>query len=106
MTEFISPLKAWPGRFTLPDPDNFSGTQWKVYKDSVNRPLRSSYADTHLFGYAALEMIARFGQWEVGIPIKEVQSWETNPDEERVKLIAWIGREFNRYMVRIIDPKE
>lgn len=106
MKEFTSFLKAWPGKFSLPEPDDFSGLHWKVYKDGLNKPLRSAYADTHRFAYTALEMIARHGAWEMEIPIEEVQAWETDPAAERIKLIAWVGYEFNRYMVGIIDPKE
>lgn len=130
MTEFKSPLKTWPGSFTLPDPDDFSGVHWKAYKDSVNKAIRAEYivAETHRYGYSCLEFIADHGSWNITVitgyeteeidgrktekpivavlPLPVVRSWETNPDEERTKLIAWIGREFNRYMMRIVDPKE
>lgn len=129
MTEFTSPLKAWPGSFALPDPDDFSGVHWKAFKDGYNKPKRSTYADIHHYAYAGLELIAQFGQWNMAkvigeetvqvdekkaetrpitepLPIGTVQSWETDPDSERIKLIAWIGREIDRYTSRIIDPKE
>ena len=106
MKEFKSPLQGWEGGFSLPDPNDFSGTHWRTWTDSVNKPLRSSYATTHLFGYAGLELIAKHGRWDLEIPIKQVQAWEMSPDDERVKLIAWVGAEVKRYITGIIDPKE
>lgn len=101
-----SPLNAWPGTVTLPHPDAFSGTHWQTWKDEVNRPLRKHYARTHLYAYAGLELIAAHGQWDMEIPLAEVRSWEKDPDAERVKLVAWLGRSLMFYMDDIIDPKE
>lgn len=120
MTEFTSPLKAWPGRFTLPDPDDFSRVHWDAFKDSFNKPARTVYADIHHYGYAGLELIEKFGKWDMKavikdssteeetekLPISAVRSWETSPAAERTKLIAWIGREIDRYISRVVDPKE
>lgn len=104
--EFTSPLKAWEGSFTLPEPDDFSGAHWQLWSAAVNKPKRSSYADSHLFGYAGLEVVARYGEWKFAVGLEEVRSWEERPEAERVKLIAWIGKEISAYMRGIIDPKE
>jgi hypothetical protein len=110
--EFVSPLKSWPGSFSLPDPDDFSGLDWKTWKAAVDKPLREPYAYTHLFAYAGLELVARHGDWDIRtageekLPLATVQSWETSPDDERVKLISWIGREVRFYITGIIDPKD
>lgn len=101
-----SPLKAWPGSITLPEPNEFSGTQWQAWKDAVNKPLRASYSRTHLYCYTGLDLLAQHGGWEMEIPLAEVRAWETDPDAERVKLVAWLGRTFHDYMEDIIDPKE
>lgn len=106
MKQFTSPLKAWEGSFSLPSPDEFSGAHWKVWTKAVNQPKRGAYAETHLFGYAGLDLLKKYGEWNLSIPIEEVRAWETNPDDERVKLISWIGREIRFYIVGIIDPKE
>lgn len=106
MRTFTSPLKAWEGEFSLPDPDDFSGTHWKVWREAVNQPRRTPYADTHLYGYTGLELVKQFGEWKMTVPLAEVQSWENDPDNERTKLVAWIGREVRFYMNGIIDPKE
>jgi hypothetical protein len=101
-----SPLKAWPGKIELPLPDDFSGVHWLTWKDSVNQPRRKNYALTHLYCYSGLELIQAAGEWDIAIPLSEVQTWETAPDEERIKLVAWLGRTMMRYMDDIMDPKE
>jgi hypothetical protein len=40
------------------------------------------------------------------LSISEVQAWETEPAEEKTYLMAFIGREVERYITRLIDPKE
>lgn len=110
--EFISPLKAWPGKFTLPDPNEFNRNHWDAWKAAVQQPKRSSYSDTHLFGYAGLDLVARYGTWAIldgtgePLPIPTVRSWEDDPEAERMKLISWIGREIMYYNAAIVDPKE
>lgn len=106
MFELTSPLKAWPGTIKLPEPDDFSGTSWRVWKDSVNRPKRSQYALTHLYCYSGLELIEVSGEWDLKIPLAEVKAWEDDPDAERIKLVAWVGRSMMDYMDGIMDPKE
>jgi len=101
-----SPLKAWPGGIELPLPDEFSGVHWQAWKASVNKPKRKSYALTHLYCYAGLELIQAAGVWDIELPIDEVQKWETDPGAERIKLVAWLGRTFMGYMDNIIDPKD
>ena len=103
---FKSPLKAWPGGFELVKPDEFSGTHWQTWKASVNVARRKSYALTHLYAYAGLELIAVGGKWDFAISLAEVQAWEDDPDAERIKLIAWIGRTLMGYMDGIMDPKD
>jgi hypothetical protein len=106
MFELISPLKAWPGDVQLPDANDFSGTNWQVWKKAVNRPKRSQYALTHLYCYAGLELIEAAGEWKINIPIAEIKAWEDDPDAERIKLVAWLGRSMMTYMDDIMDPKE
>ena len=101
-----SPLKAWPGKFELPDPNDFSGVHWQTWKASVNRAKRKSYALTHLYCYAGLELIQTAGVWELDIPIDEVQAWEKAPEDERIKLVAWVGRTLMGYIDGIMDPKD
>ena len=100
-----SPLGAWPGEIHLPHPDEFSGVHWQLWKDCVNKPLRKSYANIHLYCYTGLELIEAHGEWQMEIPLAEVRAWERAPEDERVKLVAWIGREMMRYMQDIVDPK-
>ena len=101
-----SPLKAWPGGIELPNPNDYSGVHWQTWKESINRPTRKAYALTHLYCYAGLELIQTTGGWNFKIPLAEVQAWETNPADERIKLVAWLGRAIMRYMDDIMDPKE
>ena len=100
-----SPLKAWPGSISLPLPDEFSGVHWKTWKDAINRAKRKSYAITHLYCYAGLELIQAHGEWDISIPLADVQAWEDAPEDERIKLVAWLGRSVMGYMDDIMDPK-
>ena len=104
--EAASPLKAWPGSWTLPDSDEFNGEHWRVWKDAVNKPKRKAYALTHLYCYAGLELVAAAGSWDMSLPLEEVQAWENAPADERIKLVAWIGRTVMGYMDEIHAPKE
>lgn len=56
-----SPLDVWPGSIGLPEPNTFTGSHWRVWKDGVNLPKREAYSTLHLYFYAGLEMIAAFG---------------------------------------------
>ena len=102
-----SPLKAWPGGIGLPLPDEFNGVHWQNWKAGVNKPGRKGYAQVHLYCYSLLELIAAGGgEWDFDIPLAEVQAWEHDPEAERVKLMAWLGRSFMVYMDDILDPKD
>ena len=106
MLEIKSPLTAWSGSIKLPEPDEFSGLNWQTWRDSVNRPKRKDYALTHLYCYSGLELIQAAGEWELEIPLSEVQKWETDPENERIKLVAWLGRTMMQYIDGIVDPKD
>jgi len=101
-----SPLISWTGSIGLPEPDEFNGNHWQTWKKAVNRPKRQAYALTHLYCYAGLELIKAAGKWEMSLPIEEVQAWEAEPEDERIKLVAWLGRTLMTYMDNIMDPKE
>ncbi len=101
-----SPLKAWKGSIGLPEPDDFDGLHWRVWKGAVNRPKRKAYALTHLYCYSGLELIKSAGEWDIGIPLETIQLWEDSPEDERIKLVAWLGRTLMDYMDGIMDPKE
>jgi len=101
-----SPLKAWPGGVELPKPDDFNGVHWQIWKGAVNQPGRKAYALTHLYCYAGLELIKTAGVWNFEAPaLDEIQAWEKKPEDERIKLVAWIGREMMAYIDGIMDPK-
>jgi hypothetical protein len=101
-----SPLKAWPGGIELPKPDDFSGVHWQVYKRAYNKKKRAGYAQTHQQCYSGLELIKAVDGWHFDdITIDEVQAWESEPEDERIKLVAWIGKTIMLYIDSIIDPK-
>ncbi len=102
-----SPLKKWPGRVELVHPDQFRGTHWNMWRQCVSGHERHETIN-RLMGYAGLEFIERSaGTWAVdGLPLAEVKSWETKPDEEVIKVISWLGREFQEYIRAVTDPKE
>ena len=101
-----SPLKAWPGTIELPKPDEFNGIHWRAWKASVNMPKRKAYALTHLYCYSGLELIRAAGKWDIDLSLDEVLAWEDSPEDERIKLVAWLGRTTMNYMDGIMDPKE
>lgn len=101
-----SPLKAWPGSISLPEPDDFNGIHWRAWKNAINKPNRQNYALTHLYCYAGLELIKAVGEWKFEVALEDAMTWELEPEKERVKLVAWIGREMMSYMDGIMDPKE
>ena len=101
-----SPLKAWSGSIGLPKPDDFDGVHWRVWKDGVNKSGRQAYAVTHLYCYAGLELIKAAGEWELLPSLDEVQAWENAPEDERIKLVAWVGKTMMDYMDGIVSPKE
>jgi hypothetical protein len=101
-----SPLKAWPGEVELPRPDDFNGVHWQIWKGAVNKAGRKPYALTHLYCYAGLELIEAAGAWNIDAPaLDEIKAWEQDPDAERIKLVAWLGRSIMGYMDDIMDPK-
>ncbi len=106
-----SPLKSWPGKIELPDPDDFSGIHWQSWKAGINKPSRKSSAMVHVYCYAGLELIEAAGVWDVSdsdgeaLPLADVQAWEKAPEDERIKLVAWLGRSVMGYMDGIMDPK-
>ena len=104
-TVLKSSLKAWPGQVTLPDPDDFNGVHWEIWKKGVNKAKRKSYAVTHLYCYSGLELIQEAGEWEFEIPIEDVRAWESSPEDERIRFVAWLGRTIMGYMDNIMDPK-
>lgn len=115
--EITSPLKKWPGSVTLPGPDAFTGEQWNYWRDQVEQ--HASGTVNRLFCYAGLAFVARFGTWNVAeagvaedgsvteskLPLETVRSWEGNPGAERMKLVSWFGREMDRYIGQVLDPK-
>ena len=106
MLEIKSPLKAWKGSFKVPDPDEFDGVHWRRWRDSFNSPKRKDYSLTHVYCYSGLELIQAAGEWDIQIPLSEVQAWENKPEDERIKLVAWVGKNMMDYIDNIIDPKE
>lgn len=134
MLTIKSPLKAWTGSIKLPEPDEFNGVHWRVWKNGVNKEGRKAYALTHLYCYAGLELIKAAGEWNITrpvensptqedeteadqeadiedklrvlLPLKEVQTWENAPEEERIKLVAWLAKTMMGYMDDIVSPKE
>jgi hypothetical protein len=83
-----------------------------------------------LYCYAGLELIKAAGEWNITVlaenspsqeddsvdgieyeerirlPLEEVQAWEKAPEDERIKLVAWLAKTMMDYMDGIISPKE
>jgi hypothetical protein len=102
----VSPLASWPGEIHLPRPDDFSGVHRAAWRAAVEKPLRKHYAEVHKFAYAALDLIRAHGEWTLSIPLEDVQAWETKPEEERIRLVSWLGQVSLTYIASITNPKE
>ena len=103
MEEFTSPLKKWPGGFSLPAYDDFTGEMWNAWKAAVEK----SPDDTinRLYCYAGLKLIDAYGKWAFETPLKEVQSWEKAPGDEKMRFVSWLGRTMQEYINELINPK-
>lgn len=114
-----SPLARWPGSVTLPAPDLFDGRMWDAWRDGVER--RKDESANRTYCYAGLALVKRFGGWQIAevttdddgervetpLALETVQSWENHPEDERIRLISWLGRSFYLYvMVDVLDPKD
>ena len=102
-----SPLKLWPGRIELVHPDEFRGTHWNMWRQCVDGHDRHTTVN-RLMGYAGVQFIEKSaGSWAIeGLTLAEVKAWETNPDDELIKVISWLGRSFQEYIKAVTDPKE
>jgi len=100
-----SPLARWPGRLTLPHPDEFSGDHWAAWQAAIEAHQAIDTINRRL-AYAGMEFVkAVGGQWQFDLPLATVRSWETQPGAERLKFISWLGREFHTYLDAIVNPK-
>ena len=100
-----SELEVWPGAFVLPNPNAFSGEQWRVWTEIYNDGKRAEYVYSQRLAYAGLEFVKREGEWNMEIPLDEVQSWEDDPAAERIRLVNWLGKQFALYIGDLVDPK-
>ncbi len=98
-----SNLKLWPGRVTLPPPEQFNGLMWQDWRKFIEDGEPTTI--NRLYCYAALRFIEKHGTWEMDIPLAEVKAWEHKPADEMVMLVSWIGKRMQQYMNQILDPK-
>lgn len=103
---FESPLTRWPGYFTLPNPEEFTGAHWNLYRKSFDRAAGEFTSPNRHFCYSGLDLIKAAGEWKLDIPLAEVDSWRKQPEEERILLVSWIGNCISGYITGLVSPKE
>lgn len=104
---FDCPLAKWPGYVTLPPLENFSGVMWNDYRKAVDDAVdRDNPLGNRQFFYAGLDLIEKHGSWHMDVPLVEVKAWRNKPEEERMLLVNWLGKNVLAYITDLIDPKE
>lgn len=104
MITFTSPLKKWPGSFSLPDYDDFDGQMWDAYRKSMDGDMDDTI--NRRFCYAGLALIDKFGTWEMeNITLAEMQAWAKDKKAERMRLVSWVGSTIGSYIGELVDPK-
>lgn len=98
-----SPLGRWPGIIRLPHPDEFTGQHWLTWRACVEEQPETVIS--RLYCYAGVAFVQRCGSWALDVPLAEVAAWRDDPETERIKLVSWLGREFQRYFEQITNPK-
>lgn len=102
---FDCPLAKWPGYFTLPALEDFTGAHWNIYRKAMDGVSGDDPISNRHFCYGGLELIKAAGQWHLDIPLAEVAGWHKKPEEERMLLVNWIGKTILAYITDLIDPK-
>lgn len=103
MEVYESPLSKWEGSFELPAFDDVDGTHWNIWRKALEKAPESTL--NRRFCFAGLTLIEKAGEWNMKIPMSEVVAWEKSPQDERVRLVSWIGRSLAHYIDELIDPK-
>ena len=100
-----SPLAKWPGSIELPDPDLFSGRMWSDWRKAIDATEATEL--NRIYAYAGADLIKKHGKWAIeGVTLAAFQGWQHKPDDELMKFVSWVGKQMNRYMEIITDPKE
>lgn len=103
MITYTSPLDSWPGDFSLPDFDDFTGDQWDTWRNAFENAPQDTL--NRQFCYAGLIIIEKFGKWNMAIDLVDVKAWRQHPENERMRLVGWLGKRISDYMTELINPK-
>jgi hypothetical protein len=100
---FECKLTAWPGYFTLPALEEFTGAMWNSYRAAFDK-TEDTTPNRH-FCYAGLELVGLYGDWHFDIPLATVKGWHEKPDDERMMFVSWLGQIMSGYIADLIAPK-
>lgn len=104
MVKFDSPLKKWPGSFSLPDYDDFDGIMWDIWRKAMDGMAEDTI--NRRFCFAGLILIEKIGKWEIeSITLTDVRKWEKDKKAERIRLVSWLGQSVGNYIDELIAPK-
>lgn len=110
MIVFESPFETWPGSFSLPAYEDFTGQMFNEYRDGMNARNdkdQSKYAHDlrRKAAFVGIEWIKKYGSWDIdGVSVNDIAAWESDPAQERPKLVAWIGQNIGKYYNDVLDP--
>lgn len=102
---YTSPMATWPGSFSLPHPDEFSREQWYAWRDMLDRHSDAKILN-RIMCYAGLELVQKYGSWDMEMPLDELAAWENGPAaDEKMRMVSWVGKSIQDYINAILDPK-
>lgn len=104
---FDSPLLAFPGWFSLPDPDTFTDVHWQEWKKALRTAgaLAADNSDTWTFDTAAALLVSSLGEWHISNADLSLMCVPTHAGAVPLKVRRWLGRRVEAYILSITDPK-
>jgi hypothetical protein len=105
MIIFESPLGKWPGSFSLPDYDDFTGADWDAWRKAMAATGEDETLNRR-YCFGGLTLVGKIGEWKMEtLGLAEIQKWQTDKKAERTRLVSWVGKCVAEYIDELIDPK-
>lgn len=108
---YESPLLAFPGWLSLPDPDRFTENDWDRWQKAIrsaNDLLKEESSATagRVFDLAAALFVAECGEWQISdieIAVLAVPALAYNAP---LKIRKWVANCVQEYIGGIVNPKK
>lgn len=105
---FDSPLRAFPGWFSLPDPDIFTDEHWRAWRGKL-RTAGALAADnddaTWSFDIAAALLVSEIGEWHIDGADLPMMCVPEHAGKVPLKIRRWLGHRVEEYILGITNPK-